>query len=475
MEQPKKDYRFAFVVVTALFFMWGFITVLNDILIPHLKEVFSLDYFQSMLVQFWFFGAYFVVSFVYFILSMAGGDPIQRIGYKKGILLALVIAGIGCALFFVAGEIKQFWFFLLAFFVLASGITILQIAANPYVAILGSPETASSRLNLSQAFNSLGTTLAPLVGGYLIFKGAATGADAVKIPYLGLAAAFWLLALVLWRTPLPSFSSQEKIEKEAGAFRFPHLRYGMLAIFMYVGGEVALGSVIINYIGLPETGGLKKEAADHFLSYYWGGAMIGRFMGAVALSGMKDGIAKYGLMLGLGLGAFALIFGLIRQTGGPSFEDVWPYLVFILVNFAGLLASRGRAATALWAFSLVVIALITSSALINGYWAVWTLLSIGLFNSIMWSNIFTLSISGLGKFTSQGSSLLVMMIVGGALVPLAVGQLADEPAVGLHKSILLAVICYAYLFFFGIYGYRAGKTRDAAENGGGTSQQQPSH
>ncbi|TND08295.1 MAG: MFS transporter, FHS family, L-fucose permease [Bacteroidetes bacterium] len=457
MQEQKPGYRFAFIVVTALFFMWGFITVLNDILIPHLKEVFSLNYAQSMLVQFCFFGAYFVISVIYFALSIISGDPIQRIGYKNGILLALVIAGAGCSMFFVAAEIRAYWCFLLALFILASGITILQIAANPYVAILGEARTASSRLNLSQAFNSLGTTLAPLVGGYLIFTNTASGADAVKIPYLGLAAGFWLLAVVIKLTPLPSFTSPETIERNAAALRFPHLRYGMLAIFMYVGGEVALGSVIINYLSLPETAGLKKEMADHYLSYYWGGAMIGRFMGAIALNGMKNKLQQYGLMLGLGLLSFALIFFLIWRTGGPALGEVWPYGVFIVINFAGLIIARGKPALALALFSLVVIALVFASAFMNGFSAVWTLLAVGLFNSIMWSNIFTLSIAGLGKYSSQGSSLLVMMIVGGALVPLAVGSLADMEAVGLHKSILLAVICYAYLFFFGIYGYRAGK------------------
>lgn len=461
--QHRTNYTFAFIIITALFFMWGFITVLNDILIPHLKEVFTLTYAQSMLVQFCFFGAYFVISLLYFILSATGGDPIQRIGYKNGILIALLIAGLGCSLFYVAGEVKTYWCFLLALFVLASGITILQIAANPYVAILGDARTASSRLNLSQAFNSLGTTLAPLVGGYLIFSNSASGADAVKIPYLGLAAGFWLLALVIKLTPLPSFTSAEQLDHQPEALKFPHLRFGMIAIFMYVGGEVALGSLIINYLGLPDTGNLKKEIADHYLSYYWGGAMIGRFMGAIALSDMKNKMQQYGLMLLLGFGAFTLIYFLIARTGGPSIEIVWPYLVFILINFAGLVAVKGRPAMALAVFAAAVILLVCTSAFMTGQFAVWTLLAIGLFNSIMWSNIFTLSIAGLGKHTSQGSSLLVMMIVGGAVVPLGVGKLADNPAIGLHKSILLAIVCYAYLLFFGIRGYRAGRKDEEIE------------
>jgi len=457
MQEQKPNYAFAFVVVTALFFMWGFITVLNDILIPHLKEVFSLTFTQTLLIQFCFFGAYFIVSLIYFILSITGGDPIRRIGYKNGIIIALLIAGLGCGLFYVAGEIRQYWCFLGALFILASGITILQIAANPYVAILGSPQTAPSRLNLSQAFNSLGTTLAPLVGGYLILGEAASGVKAVQIPYLGLAGAFWLLALIIRFTPLPAFQAPGAIERDAGALRFPHLRFGMLAIFMYVGGEVALGSFIINYLGLPEVAGLPKTSADAYLSYYWGGAMIGRFMGAVALSGMQNAGKRYGLMLGLALGAFGVLFGATYFLKDLTLEQVWPYLIFIALNFFGLIIGRGRAALTLVIFSAAVIVMILVSVFSAGPWAMWMLLAVGLFNSIMWSNIFTLSIDGLGKYTSQGSSLLVMMIVGGALVPLAVARLADTPSVGLKQSILLVVICYAYLLFFGLKGYRAGK------------------
>lgn len=469
MGNGNNRYTFAFVVVTMLFFMWGFITVLNDILIPHLKEVFKLNYTQMMLVQFSFFGAYFVISFLYFLISVFRGDPIQRIGYKNGIIIALIIAGAGCSMFYLAAEIKQYWCFLLALFVLASGITILQIAANPYVAILGNSKTASARLNLSQAFNSLGTTLAPLVGGYLIFKGAASGADAVKIPYLGLAVAFWLLALVIRLTKLPAFSSEEKIEHAAGALRFPHLRFGMAAIFFYVGGEVALGSIIINYLGLPQIAGMKKEVADAYVSYYWGGAMIGRFMGAIAMDESKNRGLQMALMLALAAGAFGIIQFAVYKTKGYWVDDVQIYIAMIALNFIGLLIGRGRPAMILSIFSGIVILLVslaafgTTNGMLSGRVTMWMLLSIGLFNSIMWSNIFTLAIDGLGKYTSQGSSLLVMMIVGGALLPMAVGALADVPAIGLQKSILLAIVCFAYLLFYGVYGYKAGKNAKPSE------------
>lgn len=463
MEQTttKPNYTFAFIVVTALFFMWGFITVLNDILIPHLRDIFKLSYAQSVLVQFCFFGAYFIISLVYFIMSLSGVDPIQRIGYKNGLLIGLFLAGVGCSLFYVAGSVQQYWCFLTALFVLASGITILQIAANPYVTILGSPETASSRLNLSQAFNSLGTTLAPVVGGLVIFSHVGSGVDAVKVPYLGLAAAFWVLALLLKFTPLPAFASTDASGKSAEAFKHPQLRFGMLAIFFYVGGEVAIGSFIINYLGLPELGSIKKESADALLSFYWGGAMIGRFMGAIALGNMRSPALRYGLMLGAAAAAFGVLFGVTHVLKGITFSDCWPYLIFIGLNFIAMIAGRGKAASTLALFAGIVIVLLCTSVFSAGQLSMWTLLSIGLFNSIMWSNIFSLSIDGLGKDTAQGSSLLVMMIVGGALVPLLVGKLADIEAIGLQKSLLVSVICYAYLLFYGIWGYRK-KTAIAA-------------
>lgn len=441
-------------MVTALFFMWGFITVLNDILIPHLREVFQLNYTQSLLVQFCFFGAYFIISLIYFLLSATQGDPIQRIGYKNGLLIGLLLAGLGCSLFFVAGNIQQYWCFLAALFILASGITILQIAANPYVTILGNPETASSRLNLSQGFNSLGTTLAPVVGGLLIFDNVATGADAVKVPYLGLAAAFWLLALLLKITPLPDFKNDAVAGSSADAFKYPQLRFGMLAIFFYVGGEVAIGSLIINYLGLPELGGIKKEQADALLSFYWGGAMIGRFMGAIAMSEIRNQMLRYGLMLAAAIGAFGILFIVTSQLKDVTFAQCWPYLLFVALNFIVMLIGRGKPAATLALFASIVMILVTVSVFSANQLSMWTLLSIGLFNSIMWSNIFSLSISGLGKDTAQGSSLLVMMIVGGALVPLAVGALADIKAIGLQKSLLLSLVCYGYLVFYGIRGYR---------------------
>jgi MFS transporter, FHS family, L-fucose permease len=446
METTRTNYRFAFAIVTLLFFLWGFITVLNDILIPHLQNVFQLSYTESMLVQFAFFLAYGIISLIYFVVSLSSGDPISKIGYRNGIVYSLIICGIGCILFYVAAEQQVFYWFLIALFVLASGVTLLQIAANPYVAILGAVETSSARLNLAQAFNSLGTTLAPIIGGYYIFRGGIAGIDAVKIPYIGIALAFWVLAIAVRLTPLPAFSNNSKPGTQA--LRFSHLRYGMLAIFFYVGGEVAIGSLIIKFIGLSTVMNLPMEAADTYLAYYWGGAMIGRFLGAIMLSNIREMYLRLTIMLGVALSVFGLIFWITDK----SFASVWPFLIFMGINFIGFVFAKANASRMLALFAGIVVILILSASLIEGEMAMWCLLAIGLFNSVMWSNIFTLAIRGLGPYTSQGSSLLVMMIIGGALIPLAIGKLADH--FGLQLSIVFVIVCYAYLVFYGIRGYR---------------------
>jgi len=457
--------RFAFGVVVMLFFMWGFVTVLNDILIPHLKGVFSLSHFQSMLVQTAFFGAFFIISLIYFIISVLRGDPIAKIGYKNGIIIGLVIGGIGCALFYPAAEYKSYPFFLGALFVLASGVTVLQIAANPYVAILGSSDTAASRLNLSQGFNSLGTTLAPIIGAYLIFQGTFENADSVKLPYLGLAAAWWTLAAIIWFIKLPSFAS-EKIEKRAVALRYPHLILGMIAIFVYVGAEVAIGSIIIQYLGLENIANMGEKTAGKYLAFYWGGAMIGRFLGAISLSKMQNTVKQTGLMILVALAAFFTIYLIAGQSIVDGqlitiipLEDMWPFLGFMVLNFAAFMWGKGSSGRTLMIFASIVIVLLSISIRTEGKLAMWTIIAIGLFNSIMWSNIFTLAIDGLGKYTSQGSSLLVMMILGGAIVPPLQGKMADLPHIGVQNSFAIVIFCYIYLVFYGMTGSKIGKRK----------------
>lgn len=448
------NYRSAFAVITTLFFMWGFITCLNDILIPHLKEAFDLKYWQAMLVQLAFFGAYFVVSLLYYIYSASSGDPIARIGYQKGLIAGLLVSGIGCALFFPAATVHSYGFFLAALFVLASGITIIQIAANPYVAILGPPETASGRLNLAQGLNSLGYVIAPVIGGILIFRSTLAGAESVKAPYLALAGAFVLLALVFGFVRLPRVDTGEEFVRENVLRKYPEFKFGMIAIFCYVGAEVAVGSVLVNYLGLEEIMGYDHETAGKFLSFYWGGLMIGRFMGAISLSSMESQVKKSLLMLAAAvLGTLVIFVASSRDwfTGEQKlqFNDITIYVAMVALSYGAFFLGRSRPGRMVGIFSLVIIGLLALTMGSTGAFAMWTLIGIGLFNSVMWSNIFTLSIDGLGKDTSQGSSLLVMMIVGGALLPPLQGIIADWEAIGLKYSLIVPMAAYVYLAWFG--------------------------
>jgi len=472
MTDQKQNYTSALIVLTSLFFMWGFITCMNDILIPFFRKMFSLDRFQSMMVQFAFFTAYFVGSFVYFIVSARRGDPISRIGYKNGIIWGLAISAFACLMFYTAAELQVFGLFLAALFILAIGFTLLQIAANPYVALLGPPETASSRLNLSQAFNSLGTTIAPIIGGYLVFhyfakmgtplinaegipvitdKGEPLSALGVQLPYLIFAAIFIALAFLIKFTHLPQFTSSSNNEKGAGALKHSHLVLGGIAIFMYVGAEVSIGSSFINYafeiLAYPEM------EAKNFLAFYWGGAMIGRFLGAISLSEIQK-LKKYLLMLATSILTFFLIYGIIYVESGYTFEfkRITPFLIFLALNYVGFIIGKSLPGRTLAIFAFIVIGLLTTTLVTNGAVALWTIIGIGLFNSIMWSNIFTLAIKDLGKDTAQGSSLLVMMILGGAIIPVLQGAVADSLN-GYHLSFFVPIFCYIYLMYYGWKGY----------------------
>jgi FHS family L-fucose permease-like MFS transporter len=412
-----KNYTFALSILTTLFFMWGFITCLNDILIPHLKAVFTLSYTQAMLIQFSFFTAYALVS-------LPAGMLVEKIGYKNGIVIGLITAGIGSLLFYPAAGYQSFEMFLFAFFVLASGITLLQVAANPYVAILGKPETASSRLNLTQAFNSLGTTIAPLFGSLLILSLAVKTAEelklmttdqlaayklaeasAVQIPYLGLAAALFIIAAIFAVIKLPKVEAAAESSdvnvvesnNKKSAWEYKHLVLGALAIFVYVGGEVSIGSFLVSYLGQDFIAGLKEADAGKFVSFYWGGAMVGRFVGSAVQRKIKPNV---------------------------------------VLTFNALAAA----------------VLVIVSMLSFGQLAMWSILAVGLFNSIMFPTIFTLAIDGLGKHTGQASGILCTAIVGGALIPLSQGYFADT--IGIHYAFFIPVLCYMYIAYYGWKGFK---------------------
>ncbi|HAI70976.1 MAG TPA: glucose/galactose MFS transporter [Alteromonas australica] len=387
--------------------MWGFITCLNDILIPYLKGAFSLNYTQAMLIQFCFFSAYFIVS-------LPAGMVVSRIGYQKGIVLGLGIACAGCLLFYPAASMGVYAIFLIALFVLAAGITILQVSANPYVTALGDPKTASSRLTMTQAFNSLGTTVAPFFGSYLIFgasgehNSATASASDVQIPYLILATALLLLALIFLYLKLPKLNHTNANTKvfSGGAWQHRHLVLGALGIFMYVGAEVSIGSMLVNYLANPDVAGLSEGKASKLLAYFWGGAMVGRFIGALVMQKISGGkvLAFNGTM------AIALIFVSISSTGSV---------------------------------------------------ALWAMLGVGLFNSIMFPTIFSLALQKLGKHTPQGSGILCLAIVGGAIVPLLQGVLADS--VGVTLSFILPALCYVYIAYYGLIGCRVTELKTTKE------------
>lgn len=449
MEKNNNNYSLPLAFITVLYFMWGFITCLNDILIPHFREIFVLSYVESMLVQFAFFGAYFVGSLIYFFISIASGDPINRIGYKNGIILGLFISALGTFLFYPAAAFQSFGFFLSALFILALGFTVLQIAANPYVILLGKPETGSHRLSLAGAINSFATTIAPIVGGALILGGAATGdINSVKMPYLILSGIFLILIFIFKVVKLPAFTGEEPVEKNIGALAYPQLTLGILAIFFYVGAEVTIGSFMTGFVGLEEIKGIPPAAATIYVSLYWGSLMIGRFAGAVSVFNLSTPTRKL-LTAVLPVLTFFFILLIFKiRAGDQVFEmsDFFIYLPFIAISIIAFFIGQEKPVKTLLLFSVICIVLLLLSLFTSGDLAMWSVISLGLYNSIMWPAIFALAIAGLGKYTSQGSSLLIMAIFGGALVPLLQGYIADNYSV--HFSFIVPVFCYIYLAFY---------------------------
>jgi FHS family L-fucose permease-like MFS transporter len=418
---------FAFIAMTFLFFFWGFITVLNDILIPFLKESFDLNYTQAMLVQFCFFGAYFIVS-------PLANRLIDRIGFQLGIVIGLLTTALGCLLFYPSADLNVYVLFLVSFFVLASGITILQVAANPYVAALGPEKTAASRLNLAQAANSLGTTVGPVIGSMLILGAVAADASAVQIPYIMIGAVLVIAALLFRNINLPTLAHVESEASDgkdslrshllfSGAivlamvlgltvvaglivvvalgYNFYGLRQhrsmvlGALAIFLYVGGEVSIGSFLVNYLAESSIAGMEIAEAGEMVGYYWGAAMIGRLVGAA------------------------------------------------LMNF--IASTKYLAGNAVIAILMIIISMNST-----GDVAMWSILAVGFFNSIMFPTIFTLAVKGLGNMTSKGSGLVCQGIVGGALIPVIQGMAAD--GVGIQMSFVVPMVCYVYIGWYALRG-----------------------
>lgn len=446
MSKTKSNLTFAFANLIILFFMWGFLTSLNDILVPHLKAAFNLQHWQAQLVQFFFFGAYF-------LMSIPAGFLIKRLGYKLGIIVGLSLMGIGAFLFYPASIVKVYGVFLLALFVLASGITILQVAANPYVAVVGPPETAASRLNLAQGFNSLGHTIAPLVGAWLILQNESlVSVETVQGPYIGLGIALIALAAIFYFLKLPAIEYESNAEEGFRLWDHPHLLLGAMAIFCYVGAEISVGSHLVEYFKTDRVMGFDPKTAGFYVAFYWGGAMVGRFIGAVSLSDMASEANKRLIMLIFPVIAFAVVW-IVNQSNSTDPTIPFYFLGMMLLNYGAFFLGKSLPARLLAVFALIAMLLLVLTMFTSGRIALWTVLGIGLFNSIMWSNIFTLAIDRLGRFTSYGSSFLVMMIVGGAIVPVLQGIAADT-FLGLRFSFLIPMLAYTYLVFYGVKGYK---------------------
>jgi FHS family L-fucose permease-like MFS transporter len=404
--QSPASYKSALSLLASLFFIWGFITVINNTLLPHLRSVFELSYTQTTLIESVWFIAYFVAS-------IPSARLIERVGYKKAMVVGLCIMAAGALGMIPAARLPSYTVTLIALFVIACGITLLQVAANPYVAVVGPPQTASSRLNLVQAFNSLGTTFAPLFGGYLILGRSTSGtaeagqvltqaerladAQAVQLPYLIVAAVLVLLAVIIARYPLPAIGSRRVSKAERGAhslWRHRNLVFGIPAIFIYLIAEIGVANLFINFVSQPEIGNVTHERASHYLFLLWGGMMVGRFVGSI----LMRSITAERVLAGAAIGAF---------------------VVMLVATFA------------------------------SGPTAMWALIAVGLFHSVMFPTIFTLGIRGLGPLTEEGAGLLIMAIAGGALVVVQ-GWLAD--IYGLQTSFLLTVACELYILFYAAWG-----------------------
>ena len=439
----KTDTR-AMAVATSLFFMVGFLTCLNDIIIPHLKSIFELNYAEAMLVQFAFFSSYFVFSY-------PGGIIVEKFGYKRAMIFGLVTMAVGAGAFVPASYVANFGIFLTALIILAAGMTVVQVAINPYVTVIGPPATASSRLNLAQAFNSVGTFIAPFLGATLILRGVsklqptnlhslseaarqsyrATQASSVRLPYIGLALMLLLLAIALGLIKLKTQTgvSQHTQDFRPGAFsealshpdsiwRHPWLLFAALGIFCYVGAEVSIGSLAVSYMGLPQIAGLPEQTAAFFLPVYWGGLMVGRFAGSAILQRVRTGLV-------IGVAALAAVM-----------------LLFISMHSVG----TGRVYTE--SFNLFG----HHELILPRSTPMWTLLAVGLCDSVLFPSIFTLGIQDLGPLTSKGSSLLIAAILGGALIPELQGKLADH--IGLQPAFIVPAVCFLYITCFGFAASR---------------------
>ena len=446
-----------FLPLVTVFFFWGFVAASNDILIPVFKNTFHLTNFQSQLVAFAFYIAYTVGTLIYLLISrIIGQDLLNKIGYKNGLIIGLLISAAGSLIFIPAANSQSFILMISALFIVGLGFSLQQTVANPLAIALGPKETGSQRLTMAGGINNLGTTIGPIVVAFAIF-GAASAAteeasiESVKIPYLILGAAFVLVAIFLKFSPIPNVLETNEVEEEntvqkdrSSVFKYPQLILGMIAIFLYVGVEVSTASNLPAY--MEKSLGFKTSDVAPFISLYWASMMIGRWGGAVGAFNLKGGALQIMKFI-----APYLAFGVFLLVNAIAKHDLTPFKIYPFIIIAMIIAdilSKGNPARMLLIFSLCGIAALAVGMSTSGMTSVYAFTSVGLFCSTLWPCIFALAINGLGKHTTLGSNYLIMMIMGGAIIPPLQGLIAD--AISVHFSYIVGVACFAYLAFYAI-------------------------
>ncbi|MES2565931.1 MAG: MFS transporter [Bacteroidota bacterium] len=449
--------RSAFVTLISVFFFWGFVAASNDILIPVFKEKLNLEQWQSQMISFAFYVAYTVGSIIYVIVSkLYGGDILNKIGYKNGIALGLVISACGTLLFYPAAQLVSFPLMITGLFIVALGFSLQQTAANPLAIVIGDPSNGAQRLSLAGGINNVGTTIGPLVVGFAIFgsvgdHNALTNLSAVKFPYLILGLAFLIVAVLFKFSSLPN-----KIEiptgddndsgiEEKSIFSYPQLWMGMIAIFVYVGVEVSTASNLPDY--MKQHANIPTENTAPYISLFWASLMIGRWTSSVGAFNISRS-TQLVLRMVIPFAAFG-VFLLANVIAGHDLTPFYPYSFVILLMIGADLLSKGNPARQLLIYSACGIIALITGMLTNGLISVYAFISVGLFCSTLWPCIYTLAISGLGKKTNQGSSYLIMMIMGGGFISLFQGWLAGPDIIGINLSYIVGVFCFLYLAFYG--------------------------
>lgn len=453
-----------FGTLITVFFFWGFVAASNDILIPVFKKAFTLTQLQSQLVAVAFYVAYTVGSLIYVGVSSAiGGDLLNKIGYKNGIALGLTISAVGTLLFYPAANGGgSFNLMITALFIVALGFSLQQIAANPLAVVIGDPKTGSQRLNMAGGINNFGTTIGPLLVSFAIFGSVSSGntdasIESVKTPYLILGAAFLLVALFFKFSSIPNKIDLENVaEKEAesgskvlhrkSAIQYPQLVMGMIGIFVYVGVEVSTASNLPEYMRLNV--GIQTEQIAPYISLYWASLMIGRWTASVGAFGVSAAKAKI-LNFVMPYLAFA-VFLIVNTIAQHDMTQFYIYGLVIIAMIAGDILSKGSPARMLLIFSTMGIIALVIGMLTSGMVSVFAFISVGLFCSTLWPCIFTLAVAGLGKHTNQGSSMLIMMIMGGGVIAALQGWVADDKMLGIQYSYVVGALCFAYLAFYAI-------------------------